>query len=362
MPGASGKITIREVAAAAGVSTATVSLVYNNKGEVAQATRERVLAVGEELGYRPGWISKVFRSGRTNVIGVAVQHGATDIWEHTYLPYYRGIIAGAAMEALEHGYTITAMLVGPDGSFVDRFSLDGVIMVDPRPDDPFVKQALSHGVAVIAEGGYSGEVPPGPLRSVRAQVELGVPRVLDEFRLRGSRNPAFLRGPTNDLYTDLSLSSYTEWCESHAVEPFEYRLHEGQHPIDGARDLLSGSHGDYDSVYCLNSTYGRAIATAAAELGIDIPGDLAVAVAAEEHEAAADPRLIYLVLDPVESGAQSARTLIRLLEGGSPDDVLMPMRVLTGGSTGQERRRSRATDPSTAGSRTPSGRTGTAGR
>ncbi|MFT4231241.1 MAG: substrate-binding domain-containing protein [Leucobacter sp.] len=207
------------------------------------------------------------------------------------------------MEALEHGYTITAMLVGPDGSFVDRFSLAGVIMVDPRPDDPFVKQALSHAVAVIAEGG-----------------------------------------------------------ESHAIRSFDYRLHEGQHPVDGARDLLSGAHGDYDSVYCLNSTYGRAIATAAAELGVDIPGDLAVAVAAEEHEAAADPRLISLVLDPIESGAQSARTLIRLLEGGSPDDVLMPTKVLINGGAVQERRRSRATDPSAAGSRTPAGRTGTAAR
>lgn len=335
MPGTSGKVTIREVAATAGVSTATVSLVYNDKGEVAQATRERVLRVGGELGYRPGWISKVFRSGRTNVVGVAVQHGTTESWEHTYLPYYRGIIAGAAMEALEHGYTITAMRVGADGSLTHRFALDGVIVVDPLPDDPFITQALSQGMAVIAEGGYVGDAPSGPFRSVRADVERGIPLVLDEFYREGARRPAFFHGPVNDHYTDLSLTAYSEWCAAHDVDVSAYRLDEELRPIDGARELLSDLGRSHDSVYCLNITYGRAIVTAAAELGIRIPDDLTVAVAAEEREAAIDPRLIYLVLDPVESGAQSARTLIALLEGGTPEDVLIPMRMLTDRDTGR---------------------------
>ncbi len=328
MPTSSGKVTIRDVAAAAGVSPATVSLVYNDKGEVAAKTRERVLAAGGRLGYQPGWISKVFRSGRTNVIGVAVQHSSTSVWEHTYLSYYRGIIAGAAMEALEHGYTVTAMRVAADGSFDDRFSLDGVIIVDPRRDDPFVRAALAHGLAVIAEGGYLSDPPDGRLRSVRAQVETGVPLALDELYRLGARRPAFFRGPAYDLYTDMSLAAYTAWCAAHDIEPFEYAVREDHRPIDGARDLLSGEHGAFDGVYCLNNTYGGATIAAAAELGLGIPGDLRVAVAAEAHEAAVDPRLVYLTLDPVESGARCARLLIGLIEGRTPPDELLPVKVL----------------------------------
>lgn len=323
------KVTIRDVADAAGVSTATVSLVYNNKGEVAKSTRERVLEHGKQLGYQPGWISKVFRSGRSNVIGVAVLHGNSSIWEQTYLRYYRGIIAGAAMEALEHGYTITAMRVGADGSFVDRVSLDGVIVVDPVPDDPTVNQALERNLAVIAEGGYLGETPAGLLRSVRTGVEDGVPKALDRLLLLGAQHIAFFRGGATDLYTETSHQSYLEWCDAHDVEPTVLTLAPDQSPIEGARDLLlTGKHGSVDGVYCLNSTYSRAIVTAAAERGIAIPGDLAIAVAAEPYEAANDPRLVYLTLDPIESGAQCARVLIELLEGNEPENVLIPMTVL----------------------------------
>ena len=328
MPSTTGKVTIRDVAAAAGVSPATVSLVYNDKGEVAAATRERVLEAGRRLGYQPGWISKVFRSGRTNVLGIAVQHGTTSAWERTYLPYYRGIIAGAALEALDHGYTVTAVRVAADGSFDDRFSLDGMVIVDPRRDDPAVRLALSQGIAVIAEGGCLGDRPEGRIRSVRADVETGVPLVLDELRKKGARRPAFFRGPSDDLYTELSLDAYRTWCAAHAVEALEYTLPQDHRPIDGARELLSGDLGRLDAVYCLNNTYGGATVAAAAELGLGIPDRLHVAAAAEAHEAAVDPRLVYLELDPVESGATCVRMLIDLIEGRSPEDRLLPARVL----------------------------------
>ncbi|WP_336992531.1 LacI family DNA-binding transcriptional regulator [Leucobacter sp. VD1] len=319
------KVTIREVALAAGVSPATVSLVYNDKGEVAQATRERVLREGERLGYKPGWISKVFRSGRTNIIGVAVLHGDTPIWERTYLPYYHGIIAGAAMEGLEHGYTVTALKVEADGSFVDRLSLDGIIVVDPQPGDPTVAQALAEGIAVIAEGGYLGTPPPGRLRTVRTDIVTGLPLALDELKRRGAGRPAFFRGCSRDLYTDLSEQVYQEWCAAHGHTPVQYVLGEGESPIHGARVLLNGAGESFDSLYCVNGTYSRAALAAASELRITVPDELAIAVASEELDAAVDPRLISLALDPLESGRQCVRTLVQMLEGRDAEDVLLPM-------------------------------------
>ncbi|OZB84601.1 LacI family DNA-binding transcriptional regulator [Microbacterium sp. 13-71-7] len=319
------KVTIREVAEAAGVSPATVSLVYNDKGEVAQATRDRVLAIGKELGYQPGWFSKVFRSGRSHVIGVAVVHSGSAIWERTYLPYYRGIIAGAAMEALGHGYSITAVPVTPGGALAGPIPLDGLIVVDPGTDDPIVAYALEQGMAVVAEGGYEGTAPAGRLRSVRAAVETGVPAALDALLASGATRPAFLSGSSIDGYTAGSLRAYEGWCAEHGIAPLVYMLPEGQPPIDGARELVADALGRADAVHCLNETYAAAVIAAAAEAGRAVPESLAVSVAGEARGAAVDPRLIYLELDPIESGAQCARVLIELLEGGSPDDVVTPM-------------------------------------
>lgn len=322
------KVTIREVAEAAGVSPATVSLVYNDKGEIAASTRERVLDVGGRLGYRPGWISKAFRTGRTRVIGVVVGHSTTQIWELTYLPYYRGIIAGAAMEALEHGYSITAVPVGGSSKGLDGPTMpDGVIVVDPGPDDPLVESALDSGMAVVSAGGYSGSSESSRLRSVQIETHRGVPAALDALVASGASWPAFFRGSVDDEYTSSSQAAYEAWCKARNSAPLVYILPPGQAPIDGARALISGEFGACDAVYCINETYGGAVTIAAAEAQVSIPESFAVSVVTETNVAPLDSRLVYLNLDSIALGAQCARILIDILEGKSPEDGWLPIPI-----------------------------------
>lgn len=66
-------MTIREIAEAANVSRATVSYVINGKSKVSPETRERVLKIIEESGYKPNYIAKSLRKSRTNTIGVIVE-------------------------------------------------------------------------------------------------------------------------------------------------------------------------------------------------------------------------------------------------------------------------------------------------
>ena len=66
-------MTLKEIAERAGVSTATVSYVLNASGKVGEATREKVLRIIEETGYRSNMLAKGLRSGRSNLIGVLVE-------------------------------------------------------------------------------------------------------------------------------------------------------------------------------------------------------------------------------------------------------------------------------------------------
>ena len=327
------KVTIRDVAAAAGVSPATVSLVYNDKGDVAADTRAKVLRVGTRLGYRPGWISKVFRSGRTNVIGVAVTHRDTPLWEPTYMPYYRGIIAGAAMEALEHGYSITAIKADRDGELLGPMTPDGVIVVDPTVDDPVALRALERGLTVAAAGGWNGTASHigthERLLSVTYALADGVPLALDAMRQRGAKQPAFIRGPVDDVYTCMSQTEYERWCREHRLHPEVFMLQSGQTPIVGARAFLRGALADgYDSVYAINEAYANAVSAAAAEQGLRIPEDLRITAASDGHSVSIDPRLDYLDLDPMNLGAQCARAVIRSLEGETHEDIELPLTML----------------------------------
>lgn len=70
MPQPNPRITINDVAAAAGVSVATVSKVINGRYGVAAATSARVRAVIGELGYEASLVAQSLRNQRTNVIGI----------------------------------------------------------------------------------------------------------------------------------------------------------------------------------------------------------------------------------------------------------------------------------------------------
>lgn len=318
------KVTIRQVADAAGVSPATVSLVFNEKGKVAAETRERVLEVGERLGYRPGWISKVFRSGRTFVLGVVVGHSGTPIWEQTYLPYYRGIIAGAAMEALNFGYSITVMPVTASGELGGPMRPDGIILVDPGPEDALIQSVLEDGIAVVTAGGHITTHESPRLRAVLQELDKGIPEALDALIDAGAQKPGFFRGPAIDAYTLESERSYLLWCETRGIDPLVFVLRPGQDPLEGARELISGAHGTIDGVYCINETYSSAMTAIAGEIELEIPGDFPIAVAGELHSGGVDPRLVYFDLNPIELGAACARLLVKILEGGSPGDVRLP--------------------------------------
>ncbi len=90
------KPTIRDVAAAAGVSYQTVSRVINERPDVADATRRRVLAVIEQLSYQPSAVARGLASHKTRTLGLITQ----DFSDY----FFTQVIVGAEAEARRHGY------------------------------------------------------------------------------------------------------------------------------------------------------------------------------------------------------------------------------------------------------------------
>ena len=121
-----GKITIRDVAAAAGVSRQTVSRVLNNKPDVAPQTRQRILGIIDQLGYRPSSIARSLTQGRSFTLGV-VSYGVQYFGpSHT--------LVGIEHQANELGYTLLLGLMRqPEMSGVQllhdmlSYHVDGII-------------------------------------------------------------------------------------------------------------------------------------------------------------------------------------------------------------------------------------------
>jgi LacI family transcriptional regulator len=330
-------VSIRDVARAAGVSTATVSNVYNDKSEMTPATRERVLEVGARLGYRPSAIGRALRSGRSRVLGIVVGFGDSVVWQETYMPYYRDVIAGAALEAVGHGYSIAAAPAAADGRIDTNLPLDGVILVDPVPPDPIVEYCARQGIAVVTDGGYPRpEETASPLRSVRVNLQDGLPALFEGMRPPGGAGlrPALFVGPRLDSYSSDTIAVYDAWCSAQSVSPLVWALRPGEDPVAGAARLFTEKGGLFDAVHSLNETYSNALLAVARDRAVRIPDELQLSVVGRAGASGADLRVNYLDVDPVHTGAVCVRTLIALLEAGDPDavdDVVLDACVLPGG-------------------------------
>ncbi|MFZ9841171.1 MAG: LacI family DNA-binding transcriptional regulator [Candidatus Nanopelagicales bacterium] len=90
--------TISDVAALAGVSTATVSRVLGHSGYVSGSARARIEAAIAELDYRPSSVAQSLKQRKTNLVGVIVR----DI----HHPYYPSLVHGIETQAQEYGYSM----------------------------------------------------------------------------------------------------------------------------------------------------------------------------------------------------------------------------------------------------------------
>lgn len=314
------RVGIRDVAHAAGLSITTVSWVLNDKGQVAEATRRRVREVAVELGYRPNEAARALKTGRSRILGIAVAHRESGPWQQTYLPYYRSIVAGAAIEAVEHGHAVAAVPVSRDGGIEAAVPFDGLIVVDPVENDPILAECRRRGLPVVADGrpidtGYD-DVPV-----VESDIQGGIALVLDHAASLGASRFALLSGAQPDAYTLDTERYFRRWCRHNGRSGVVRRTRRGETASTAAGRLLDRHTGAIDAVHALNETYGNALLAGAAERGLAVPGDLVVTMMGEPVGASG---AAYLQLDPVSIGAACVRLLVDKLEGRPVQSVVLP--------------------------------------
>ena len=91
-------MTLKEIAARAGVSVATVSYVLNNSAKVSEETKQRVEQIVRETGYRSNMLAQSLRKSHTSLVGVLVED--VTVWQTAY------VIDGINALAKEKGYQI----------------------------------------------------------------------------------------------------------------------------------------------------------------------------------------------------------------------------------------------------------------
>jgi DNA-binding LacI/PurR family transcriptional regulator len=149
-------VNIGEVARRAGVSPSTVSYALSGKRAVSEATRQRILRVIDDVGYRPNASARALAEGRTRTIGLVIPPAGRRL-----TPIQLGFVADVVAAAGRHELDV---LLSPSGGEHDRSfermisgrRVDGVILAEVRLHDARAARLLESGLPFVAIGHTAG--------------------------------------------------------------------------------------------------------------------------------------------------------------------------------------------------------------
>lgn len=313
------RATIRDVAAAAGVSVKTVSHAVNQKGEVDPATRARVLAEAERLGYRASRSARALRGARTATIALMLpSFGAVDR-EMLSLSYYMLLATSAASTAfaLDH-----ALLLAPtvtDRNALSRLEADGVLICDPTADDPRIDHLSALSMPVVTVERDPGR--PEQEWYVAGDNREATTALLDHLAAAGAQRVALIAAGPGWGWSVDSVDAYERWCAARGQEPLLARtdlLDLEQSGRAEARGLLERRDRP-DAIVALAERHASGVVAAARDLGLSVPGDLLVASGIDSPETRyGDPPITALDLHPDRRGAAAVELLIARLQNDAP--------------------------------------------
>ena len=139
------RVTIADVAEAAGVSKTAVSFAFNNPGRLAADTATRIIEIADSLGYRPDPVARMLTQRRTGTIGLVTPQALASIFSN---PFFGMFSAGVAAVAEDAGYGLhfISPLHGSLSRAIARATVDGVVAIGLAADHPEIAEIRRAGL------------------------------------------------------------------------------------------------------------------------------------------------------------------------------------------------------------------------
>lgn len=328
--------TLKDVALAAGVSTATVSRCLNSPQQVTQETRERVLAVVRETGYAPNFGARALAAKRTNTIGAIIPTMENAI-------FARGLQAFQE-ELARHGLT----LLVASSSYLPELEEEQIRTLLARGADallligferpPSVYDLLERrGVPYAIAWSYRNDGPHVSIGFDNYQaMKVLAARVFDQ----GHSNVAIVSAPqaendrARDRVTAVLDVAKARGLDAAAIETIEtpYSFTNGAEAMQ--RLMLRPDRPT--AVFCGNDVLAVGAIGKAKSMGLSVPEDVSV-TGFDDIEVAevVSPALTTVHVPHREMGTQAAHAIANMLqEGGIAQSVPLDTQIVERASLG----------------------------
>lgn len=339
-------VTIKHVAAEAGVSLQTVSRVINNGPNVRPEVRERVNAAVEKLGYVPSLAAQRMGGSRSYLLLALNDRDRTiEGWrlgEGT--DWVDQMLMGGMLECAEHGYRMIFELVDTHSSNVEReiqaaisaLHPDGVILTPPHSDNALIINLLTQLGLPFAR---IGSVVPGPGFTItmddRAAGKVATEHLLD----LGHTRVGFITGSDEWAISGARLEGYKAALAERGLALDEALIGQGDFSFESGVAAMEAFYklaSPPTAVVGSNDQMSLAALRVATARGLKAPDQLAI-VSFDDTPIVkfSNPPLTAIVQPVAAMTAEAARLLIRAKAGDAdlPQGVVIPFDLVVRRST-----------------------------
>ncbi len=311
-------ITSHDVARLAGVSQPTVSRALNDHPKVSESTKQRVREAALALGYAPNAIGRALSTGRSTRIGLVV----TDLDNQ----FYSYVIAPMHDELGRSGHELVLVTesdeTGPIAERLIGLGLAGVVLATTTVDSILPARLRDRKMPFV----YFNRTALGvEADAVVVDPSVGVANLASAVAEAGHTRAAAIFGPRNT-----STSEEREHAMRSAFEELGITLSR-RDVLHGPFDFESGHRGALDLLarpdapsllVCANDVVALGALNAAAELGIDVPGQVSI-VGFDDLPPSrwALVRLSTIAYDLDEMSREAARLIVRRVQDGAAEPV-----------------------------------------
>lgn len=326
-------VTIKDVARKAGVSTTTVSLVFNNReSRVSKTTRERVMAVAKEMNYHPNPFAASLVTKKSHIIGVVSD--SVNIFSSQ-------VINGIVKQARVRGYQVVQVCASRDQEedmeYLNIFlnqGIDGVIF--PHSSISSLKN-LESGFQTVMNSGISTIAMDVVINGTTSCADLCdhiyggylATRHLIEY---GHRKIGVISGPKDYISSISRLEGYQKALKEAGIPYDPSLVYMGNYKLESGQAGLPYLLGKgVTAIFAFNDMIALGIYKAIRNYGLSIPGDLSVVGYDDIFISDVLEVPLTTVHVPIEEiGKRAAEELIGLIENKEPaplpvkcDPVLM---------------------------------------
>ncbi len=309
--------TIADVARQAGVTKAAVSFALNGQPGVSATTRERILAIADEVGFKPSSAARALSDGRAGAFGLIIDKPARTLGIE---PYFSQLIAGIQDELSQRHVLLLFTHAEDQAAEIEMYRtwwaqrrVDGVFVVDLQVRDRRVAVLEELGMPAVVVGTPRGA---GHLPAVWQDDRAATAILVGHLAGLGHRRIARVGGFPRYWHSKLRMDALVRVAGAAGIEVVSVTGdYTAEHGVEATRELLGQALPPTAILYD-NDVMAVAALSAAQRAGLAVPEDLSIIAWGDSALCElVHPSVTALRWDTMAAGAQAARLLNLAADG-----------------------------------------------